>query len=61
MTNAQIDELNNALKGVNLDEIEDLIGFDLIMSKPLLNQLTEGEKTMLYEKYVDNDKDDISR
>lgn len=61
MTDVELETLNNVLKGINFEEIEDIVGFDLMMSKPLLNQLTESEKVMLYEKYVESNKDDISR
>lgn len=61
MTDVELEILNNALKGINFEEIEDIVGFDLMMSKPLLNQLTESEKVMLYEKYVESNKDDVIR
>lgn len=59
MDNIQLKALEDALKCVDLEEIEDLIGFDLMLSKPILNQLTESEKAMLYNEYVLNNQEYI--
>lgn len=59
MDDLQLKELENALKGVDLEEIEDIVGFDLMMSKPLLKQLTDGEKDILYNEYVLNNQEYI--
>lgn len=57
MDDLQLKALENALKDVDLEEIEDIVGFDLMMSKPLLKQLTDDEKDMLYNEYVLNNQE----
>ena len=52
MSEEQWSMLQNALLDVDFSEIEDVIGYDLLLMTPLRDQLSDKELGLLYQTYV---------